>query len=606
MPIPFTCPHCHKRVKAPDQMAGKSALCPGCKKQITIPKPTAALFNDAPAPEDVEAAAAAALADEPKKEEVAAAKTIDFNCPFCDELVHLSAELAGKRSPCPECRRIIKVPELVKTEPKDWRKVEARGPSGARKPEQPAPEGAWGTATSAGTVSKQALLEAEVIPVQREPWTLRQKITRGVLAACALAFIAGGTMLFLNWRNNARENDAVKRTLDYVADAGKAKLNREGIASLHVSLGTYYLRTKKGEAAKEAREQFQKALNAVGQPAGNDLDVERDMVLIDLALAATELGGTQAEVDKGQRLKWTETMKLLGATLRAMRLEEMRREALRQVSRRLIDLGAADQVLGLAANVAPVGEDPSGERSELTAVAGIELLRAKQQPLAERALEQASPTAEEGAVPPPRKANVIALAIALGKQDPATFKGDEEEVAVGQAQGLALKGQMDLGRKIATAAQSNVNRFRALTALAYAASAGEAADVEAAMQLAENNLRGQREPGLDELRLTYVALKAGMDPQKLEGLAAAIVDPQLRGRAQLALLKARLAQTKGAAEESLADAVEERSLSRGLAREALARHNARADKSTAKTVADWREPFNVFGSIGAALGMQGD
>src|SRR5262249_28181065 len=154
------------------------------------------------------------------------------------------------------------------------------------------------------------------------------------------------------------------------------------------SLGTYYLRTKKGEAAKEAREQFQKALNAVGQPAGNDLDVERDMVLIDLALAATELGGTQAEVDKGQRLKGTETMKLLGATLRAMRLEEMRREALRQVSRRLIELGAADQVLGLAANVAPVGEDPSGERSELTAVVGIELLRAKQQPLAERALEQ--------------------------------------------------------------------------------------------------------------------------------------------------------------------------------------------------------------------------
>jgi hypothetical protein len=606
MPIPFTCPHCHKRVKAPDQMAGKSALCPGCKKQVTIPKPTAALFNEAPAPEDVEAAAAAALVDEPKKEEVAAAKTIDFNCPFCDELVHLSAELAGKRSPCPECRRIIKVPELVKTEPKDWRKVETRGPSGARKPEQPAPEGAWGTATSAGTVSKQALLEAEVIPVQREPWTLRQKITRGVLAACALAFVAGGTMLFLNWRTNSREKAALQRTLDYVADASKAKLNREGIASLHVSLGTYYLRTKKGEAAKEAREQFQKALNAVSQPAGNDLDVERDMVLIDLALAATELGGTQAEVDKGQRLKWTETMKLLGATLRAMRLEEMRREALRQVSRRLIDLGAADQVLGLAANVAPVGEDPSGERSELTAVVGIELLRAKQQSLAERALEQASPTAEEGAVPPPRKANVIALAIALGKQAPASFKGDEEEVAVGQALGLALKGQAEMARKIASAAQSNVNRFRALTALVYATSAGEVTDLDAAMQFAVNNLRGQREPGLDELRLTYLALKASVDPQKLEGLAAVIVDPPLRGRAQLAILKARLAQTKGVAEEALADAVEERSLSRGLAREALARHNARADKSTAKTVADWREPFNVFGSIGAALGMQGE
>src|SRR5262249_18358299 len=83
--------------------------------------------------------------------------------------------------------------------------------------------------------------------------------------------------------------------------------------------------------------------------------------------------------------------------------------------------------------------------------------------------------------------------------------------------------------------------------LVYATSAGEATDLDAAMQFAVNSLHGQREPGLDELRLTYMALKAGMDPQKLEGLAAAIVDPPLRGRAQLAILKARLAQTHGAA-----------------------------------------------------------
>ena len=37
MAIEFTCPHCKKRLEAPDTMAGKSAECPSCKKKVDVP-----------------------------------------------------------------------------------------------------------------------------------------------------------------------------------------------------------------------------------------------------------------------------------------------------------------------------------------------------------------------------------------------------------------------------------------------------------------------------------------------------------------------------------------------------------------------------------------
>ena len=35
---------------------------------------------------------------------------VEFNCPQCDEPLKLGMELAGKRHPCPNCRKIIPVP----------------------------------------------------------------------------------------------------------------------------------------------------------------------------------------------------------------------------------------------------------------------------------------------------------------------------------------------------------------------------------------------------------------------------------------------------------------------------------------------------------------
>src|SRR5437879_5433237 len=107
MAIRFKCPHCHKPLSVKDHLAGKKAACPVCKKSMTIPSPLSV-------PADVEAFAAEALAEKPAEAAAAPAstQTIEFTCPFCDEELKLSADLAGKKTPCPSCTRVITVPLL--------------------------------------------------------------------------------------------------------------------------------------------------------------------------------------------------------------------------------------------------------------------------------------------------------------------------------------------------------------------------------------------------------------------------------------------------------------------------------------------------------------
>src|SRR5262249_29884172 len=137
--------------------------------------------------------AMAALREE-KAAEVVEAKTIDFNCPQCDEPIKMPVELQGKQAPCPECRRIIKVPLLVKREKTDWRKADKRLPTGARRDTEPAPEGAWGS-TAATLVSREALLGGKRPP--RRPLTRSQKIRRASIAIGCVA--AMGIALWLGF-----------------------------------------------------------------------------------------------------------------------------------------------------------------------------------------------------------------------------------------------------------------------------------------------------------------------------------------------------------------------------------------------------------------------
>src|SRR5262249_32726879 len=72
------------------------------------------------------------------------------------------------------------------------------------------------------------------------------------------------------------------------------------------------------------------------------------------------------------------------------------------------------------------------------------------------------------------------------------------------------------------------------------AKAGGAEDAEAALQLAEAELKNHRDAGWLLLRLVQVAGQAGVAPEKLQAVASGIPQVELRGRAQLAALRARL------------------------------------------------------------------
>jgi 4-amino-4-deoxy-L-arabinose transferase-like glycosyltransferase len=146
-----------------------------------------------------------------------------------------------------------------------------------------------------------------------------------------------------------------------------------------------------------------------------------------------------------------------------------------------------------------------------------------------------------------------------------------------------------------------------LAAVAVETGKGDAArqDVAEAAKLASPDLAATVSPWVF-WRLVRAGVRAGVAEQA-EGVARAIADPVLRGRAQLEVLRGRLAATQGPADESLAQTMDKNTPAHGLALEALARHNARFGSASAvqKAVDGWDdERLRPFGYIGVALGLQ--
>jgi hypothetical protein len=619
MPIKFTCPHCKRGMIVEDRMAGMKGKCKACQKIITVPTPKkaaaqppkpsppatpAAPPSDGPArpPADVEAEAAALFADEPPPAEPVETKTIDLNCPFCDEPIHFPANLAGKREPCPECKRIIKVPELVKKDPKDWRKVDPRGPSGARLPDQPAPEGAW-SSTAASTVGRQALVEAGVIPQTKPPRTLWQKTRLPLAAVTGVVLLSvGGWLGYRLWSQRAIER-ALQEALAFPAsDQGNADAKALHQAAIALGAGEFYLEKKIPDCVKDAKNQFGSALTTL-RPAPES--TERDALLADLALAEVEMGGEGVEVNKGMRQPWLETQKLLQATLREIHNDDAKREAVRAVSQRLIARRQTALVLPL---VSQIYSAPDAEKAAALSVIALELLRANDQPTAEKAADDALKL-YEAQKPPPVRAEVVAVAMTLGKKVPAPGKEakDEEKANehVGQVEGLARKGEWDRARQKAEEKDfDDAVQFRAFLTLAEAAVDAKADIADKAIELAKAKSSEKEELAWPLFHLTQLAIRAGLPDDRLQALTSIIPNRSLRGRAQLAIFRARLEQTQQPVEDAAADKIEPRSLARVLASQALARHNTRLNADWAKTVQGWEQPQKAFGSLGVALGLQ--
>ena len=117
-------------------------------------------------PTDLEALAAAALADEPKPDGPAPAPTtIDFDCPMCGQQLHMPLELAGKRDAVPGVQAHHQGAGTGEKRPGELA-------AGGHRVCRPAPDarkrrrrkGRGVPPPAAATVSREALQEAGAVP----------------------------------------------------------------------------------------------------------------------------------------------------------------------------------------------------------------------------------------------------------------------------------------------------------------------------------------------------------------------------------------------------------------------------------------------------------
>jgi hypothetical protein len=609
MSIRFNCPQCQKTLKVPVQHAGRRARCPGCKNAVRIPT------LDPVVSAEVEELAAATLGDEPpaQKVEEKTVGVIKFQCHFCDEPVEVSADLAGQQTPCPECRRIIKVPLPAKKEPLDWRKVTPRGPAaGLRRDEPAAPDGAWGS-TNTSAVSAQAIIEAEAL--DKPPLTAKQWAVRGLALAGALAVIAGGVWSFMHWRGQNLQSWSLQRALEAVS-AKETSLNNIHAAEIHRGIGEYL--TRDGQAA-EARQHFLKAqarLNAEATPGKSSAEVET--AALDLALTQADLFGTQEEVQAGTRLAWPDAAKELRATLRAITSPEARVEAVRHLARKLVHKAPVETATSIAETLA-LHLASETDRPDLLAVVGVELIRAGHTAAADAVATKAVGFYDRAVEPrPPISPALVGLLVALqqekaaqtvlGVVQPTTDTANlSAESRRGFALGWACLENWARAHQLANAPGSPAERWDALVAVADMGliknpEEGRKA-VDAAIDLLETELRGRLPDGWSLIRFTQIAATAGK-ADRIASVIATIPDPALRARAQIELERSQLAAGNPPSADALTPAKDDpKPLLLGLRARHLARNADAGD--VLKTVASWEpESLRPLGYIAVALGVQ--
>jgi len=601
MAIKFNCPHCQKALSVKDEsLAGKKAACTGCKKIVVIPQPAPA----APT-EDVEALAAAALAEaKADPAGVPLSQTIDFECPACGEAVRMSRDLGGKNAPCPECKRIIKVPVPKIKDPADWRKKDDHLPAAARRDAEPAPEGAW-EPSRAKLVSGQALIEAGVVKVKKKPgMTRRQKVYWGIAAAVAFVFLAVGGAVGWSSLAQGKQDKLVADAVKKVEDTARS---REPAAEANRAAGEFFLRTGKREHADKARQAFAKARDLLEK---SNPSAQRDLLLADLLRSQVDLAGNDEEVRAALRVKWDDVVqKELSPTLRHVSSSWGRLNALRAVTRKLTSRGHTEDAVKLARQPRSPGgagaDTLPNEAQEALAAVGAELFRARQKDLAGRLAEQAA-ASYLGAKPdtqPPLGPWVVALCVATGKPEPkpGKEKGDADMLAVGRAVGLALKEE-EAGARNQQIASPEAH-FMALVILA-SITRDPAADVAAAAALLEGDLNAQAVSPWLVYHLVEVAARTVPADRALR-LAEHVRDPGLKARAHFEVVRARLEAAKDQAGDNVLDGIGNDPLLQALAREALARHNGRLNYGvTIKAVEAWDDAVRPFGTIGAVLGEQ--
>lgn len=404
MPIRVKCGNCKKTLSVKDHLAGKKIKCPVCQTVVAVPtastpakpaspsaaaspakppttaKPAAKIkapaepgktngppgadktkSNGTPTaepepvielpPENIEAEAMSAFADEPKPvEEEKEPEFIEFKCDWCDEQVKLPIDLAGKQAQCPnpECKRVVKVPLPKKVEKKDWRKMDRQGPAAALINQPEAPTDAWGT-QDATKVRQASLEQAGAIdkpvgrPVGVIGWVFRAFYGL-CLVAVLVAVVSVGTRLY----STKQQHNALKEAEDLVKGRNSKIQHPLLKAHAHRAIALLYLRDGKPQKAKE---KFRAAVSYIDVPSEKNPAVNDQLFLIDAATSQIELGGSEQEFIAKTKIEWKDARDELSATLGKIAVPEVRVLAMRELGPRLIDLKQDQLAISLAATL---------------------------------------------------------------------------------------------------------------------------------------------------------------------------------------------------------------------------------------------------------------
>jgi hypothetical protein len=653
MAIEFNCPHCVTPYKLKDELAGKKATCknPGCRQVITIPAlratvpPTAkpALKLSPPKPEDIEAAALAALADAPKEEQPADTP-IPVVCAFCEHTWIEPRDKAGKNVLCPnpECRQRNKVPVPKDDKPTNWRET-PQGPSLAKQNfEKPADV----MDAEAKVVSKAAWVEGGGADQDLEPIPLKRKLFFGTLVAVPAIALVYGVVWLIGNIGETKKDRFVKDALEQLGQGVGELSGGEGPlywAMLHTAAGEYELTESKDrdQALKKALDFFTKARDDVRQSTQKDdpkkpSGTARYAAGSELALAQLLLGGTDDEVKEGVRYRWlprtagprqrinekmvdvhTELQRTLQVILPAD--YDQRMALARRLTRELVKKGQVE----LAADL-PVMLFAGPEQAEAKAVIALEVFRAdKSHPFPRQAADDLKAMLSKG-VPEktvfPSSAAVLWKAVGTEKVPnlgdgklPAgagAISLNTRTIAVGLA---LLEGRTDDAVEAARRPGLLHEQLKAAVQIAeWSPDPGSILDVAAAQ--VERATAGKK--GVDAippasllLRLAQLGGAAGK-PEPAKALANMIADDGLKAWAKADAL--RLAATPGspldeAAFEAPDDAAK---LKAGHAwgRYWVARHNTRVSGDSTKqkkVVEGWpKGTVQPLGLAGIALGLR--
>ncbi len=572
--VQFTCASCAKTFKAPENLAGKRVACPSCKTIGLVPTSPADPLQAAvqraaqsgpkpastPKVESADQAIEDLLADERKQREAARQTLIKFDCDFCSEPIEVTADLAGKRQPCPSCSRIVQVPVPKVADPADWR-AKNKMASAIKMEIEKGPEGAWDGSGSKG-VSREALEEAKALPVRpvkKVPLATRLK-TWGLVG---LILLVGGliAMQFMGRRAAKLEVQAVESLLAEAGKDGEFSKNKVLLAALEISGADALLGATTTPQPDRALKHYSAALRAAQEASPS---AAKDLVLGQLATSiAQRVGNKQKGGADPQKIASDDGHRLIRESVSRIGDPEFQLDAWQQVCKALVKDGQSQRAATLAKQIfsglSPSQEGRNRERMNMPleglGIAGLAMIREGKPKSDQEALALSKQLAQELTKKIDQKSVVpetgVALAVASGEPDAAKwFEAKHDAELWGLAWGKAMLGNLNDANAIAARSDGDqVDKFRARVAVTLGQDPPEKNPkeiVEMAVQAAASRppLAGSL------LRLARLGEDAGWPAAGVANLAqplaaAAAGTPEAEIRGEILLISRRLALKQG-------------------------------------------------------------